>query len=140
MTVDNMKKIIEFCYNNRIILLADEVYQENIWGNVPFTSFRKVLESMPDEIKHGLHLISFFSVSKGFYGECGKRGGYLQITNIGKFEQAQMYKLASINLCSNVVGQEAVELIVNRPKPGDESYELFEKEKKSYFRRIKIKG
>ena len=140
MTVDCMKKLIEFCYKNRMILLADEVYQENIWGNVPFTSFRKVLEMMPEEIKTGLHLISFFSVSKGFYGECGKRGGFFEITNIGKFESAQMYKLASINLCSNVVGQLAVELIVNRPKPGDESYELFEKEKNQILGELKLKA
>lgn len=36
----------------------------------------------------------------------------------------QIYKLASIGLCPNVVGQVVVDLMVNPPKPGEESYEL----------------
>lgn len=39
MTLANMQKIIEFCYKHNLVLLADEVYEENIYGDVPFTSF-----------------------------------------------------------------------------------------------------
>ena len=64
MTLENMQKIIEFCYKHNLVLLADEVYQENIYGDVPFTSFRKALDTMSEEIKKGLVLVTFFSVSK----------------------------------------------------------------------------
>ncbi|KAL7720829.1 Alanine aminotransferase [Entamoeba marina] len=140
LTVDNMKEIIEFCYENNICLLADEVYQENIYGDVPFNSFRKVLYSMDEKIKNGVELISFFSVSKGYYGECGKRGGYFQLENINSFARSQMYKMVSVNLCSNVVGQEVVELVCNPPKEGDDSYELYLKEKTTILDSLKRKA
>ena len=44
MILANMQKIIEFCYKHNLVLLADEVYQENIYGEVPFTPFRKALD------------------------------------------------------------------------------------------------
>ena len=140
MTLQNMQKIIEFCYNHNLVLMADEVYQENIYGEVPWTPFRKALDTMSEEIKKGLILVTFFSVSKGFYGECGKRGGFFRMVNVGEYEKEQIYKLSSVNLCSNVVGQEAVELVVNRPKEGDESYPLFKKEKDQILNELKMKA
>ena len=38
------------------------------------------------------------------------------MVNVGEYEKEQIHKLSSVNLCSNVVGQEAVELVVNRSK------------------------
>jgi len=29
-----------------------------------------------------LQLVSFHTVSKGYWGECGQRGGYFEMTNI----------------------------------------------------------
>ncbi|KAJ3310133.1 hypothetical protein HDU93_005445, partial [Gonapodya sp. JEL0774] len=40
----------------------------------------------------------------------------------------EIYKVASINLCPNVLGQIAVDCMVNPPKPGDESYEVYKGE------------
>jgi alanine transaminase len=140
LPLDKMKQVLQFCYDHKLILLADEVYQENIYESVPFTSFRQALETMPENIRKELMLISFFSVSKGFYGECGKRGGFFRMVNIGEEEKQQIYKLSSVNLCSNVVGQEVVELVVNRPKEGDESYPLFKKEKDQILGELKQKA
>jgi aspartate/methionine/tyrosine aminotransferase len=50
-------------------------------------------------------LISFHSVSKGTSGECGLRGGYHVFTNIHPDTVAQFYKLSSIGLCPNTIGQ-----------------------------------
>ena len=52
-----------------------------------------------------LQLISYHSVSKGFLGECGLRGGYFELFGIDDEVKAQLYKLASISLCSNTIGQ-----------------------------------
>lgn len=49
--------------------------------------------------------------------------------NISPEVKAQMYKLASITLCANTHGQVGVGLMVNRPQPGDASYEIFAEER-----------
>lgn len=33
-------------------------------------------------ISKELQLVSFHTVSKGYWGECGQRGGYFEMTNI----------------------------------------------------------
>jgi hypothetical protein len=76
-----------------------------------------------------VELFSFHTVSKGALGECGLRGGYFEALNIHPDSIAQLYKLSSINLCPNVLGQIAVSLMVNEPKPGQPSYERFIEQK-----------
>uniref|UniRef100_A0A1D1YS87 Alanine aminotransferase 2, mitochondrial n=1 Tax=Anthurium amnicola TaxID=1678845 RepID=A0A1D1YS87_9ARAE len=70
-------------------------------------------------------LVSFQSVSKGYYGECGKRGGYMEVTGFTADVREQIYKIASVNLCSNISGQILASLVMNPPKEGDESYESY---------------
>ncbi|KAG0231842.1 hypothetical protein BGW42_008591 [Actinomortierella wolfii] len=125
----NMREIIEFCHKNRVILLADEVYQTNIYrpNDRPFHSFKKVLKSMGPQYE-GFELISFHSVSKGMVGECGQRGGYFELEGIDKEVVEQIYKISSISLCPNVLGQVMVDLMVNPPKKGDPSYALYKSE------------
>jgi len=129
LTEDNLRDLISFCYDNRLVLCADEVYQENIYSGKPFISSRKVLGSMPEPYKSGLELVSFHTVSKGAHGECGFRGGYMELHNMDPAVVEELYKVASINLCPNVPGQVAVGLMVNPPKPGDVSYPQYKREK-----------
>ena len=86
LTYEDMEGILKFCHDEEIILLADEVYQENIWQSEnPFYSFKKVLRTMEKEGKlpqGDVELFSYHSVSKGFLGECGRRGGYMEMVNI----------------------------------------------------------
>jgi hypothetical protein len=42
---------------------------------------KQVLMDMGRPTSSALELISFHSVSKGFVGECGQRGGYFEMTN-----------------------------------------------------------
>lgn len=141
LSEDNMRLILEFCSKNRIVLMADEVYQTNVYNakERPWISFKKVLRQLEKEGKiptlgkgssssSHVELISFHSTSKGFVGECGRRGGYFELTNIDKEVKEQIYKIASVSLCPAVQGQIAVDLMVNPPKQGDESYPLYEKE------------
>ena len=55
----------------------------------------------------------------GAYGECGLRGGYMELHNMEPELIDEIYKVTSINLCPNVPGQVAVGLMVNPPKPGN---------------------
>lgn len=67
---ENMEEIIDFCYENKISLLADEVYQENIYNPEikNWYSFKKIKHQMGKKY-HDLPLFSFYSVSKGIFGE-----------------------------------------------------------------------
>ncbi|KAB1995585.1 hypothetical protein ES319_D13G171100v1 [Gossypium barbadense] len=112
---ENQKAIVEFCKEEGLVLLADEVYQENVY--VPekkFHSFKKVARSMGYGEKD-IHLVSFQSVSKGYYGECGKRGGYMEVIGFGADVREHIYKLASVNLCSNITGQILASLVMSPP-------------------------
>jgi len=128
-----MKEIVQFCEQNSIVLLADEVYQTNIYGSTPFTSFKKVV----CDLKSSCELISFHSVSKGFLGECGQRGGYMELHNIHPDVAAQLYKLASVSLCSNTSGQIMVGLMCNPPKAGSDSYSLYCSERDAILSSLK---
>jgi alanine transaminase len=49
---ETIKQIIEFSVKNKIVLLADEVYRQNVYKKgAKFTSFRSVLETMPSYCK-----------------------------------------------------------------------------------------
>lgn len=133
---DNMKEIVQFCMDKNLVLLADEVYQSNIYKDNPFISFKKVVHDMKLEDK--LELFSFHSVSKGFLGECGRRGGYMEISPaVNKDVRAQIYKLFSISLCANLDGQIVVDVMVKPPKEGDESYEEYKKERDAILASLK---
>lgn len=123
---ETMRAVVELCAEEGMLLMADEVYQENLWRRAdrPWTSFKKVvcdMESEGSEAATRVQLASFHSVSKGFVGECGRRGGFVELHNIDEAVKAELYKLCSVSLCSNVPGQLMVGLMVNPPVEGDES-------------------
>lgn len=130
LSYENMQEIIAFCKKHSLILLADEVYQSNIYTEgAPFHSFKKVLCEMGDEYKDAFELVSYHSTSKGFLGECGMRGGYMETVGLHPFVEEQLYKLVSINLCSNLPGQLVTELMVNPPREGSPSFATYQAEK-----------
>ena len=44
LTKENIEKIIKFAYDHNLMILADEVYQDNIYGEgCEFYSFKKVI-------------------------------------------------------------------------------------------------
>lgn len=75
----------------------------------------QVVRLLGDEYKD-FPLASMHSISKGFYGECGRRGGYTEFVGFSADVMAQLYKLASINLCSNLNGQICMGLMMNPPQ------------------------
>lgn len=120
-----MVDVVNFCHQNKVLLLADEVYQENVYAEgKQFHSFREVVLSMPDATKAASEtmLVSLHSTSKGIIGECGRRGGYFEMVNIPAELSNQIVKLCSINLCSNVNGQVMTSLMCS-PPTGDAAAE-----------------
>lgn len=132
---EDMVKIIDLAARYNFLIIADEVYQENVYQG-QFLSFKKVLrelqENSPKKYGHVM-LASLHSASKGMIGECGQRGGYMELVGFPNVIRENVLKLASISLCSVVSGQALVELMLNPPVPGEASYEQFHKEKSGIF-------
>jgi aspartate/methionine/tyrosine aminotransferase len=138
LSYENIRMIIEFAKKNELSILADEVYQENIYDpRVRFYPFAKVMDDLKETT---VPLFSFHSVSKGFLGECGHRGGYTEFRNIPPDIMAELVKLQSISLCANVLGQITTYLMVSPPQPGDDSYETYCSERDGILDELKEKA
>lgn len=127
---EDIEAVIKFAAEERLVIMADEVYQTNVFVG-RFHSFKGILRRMqqkePGTYDH-VQLVSLNSVSKGMVGECGHRAGYFELVGFDPEVQAQIYKFISIMLCPPVIGQCLLEMVVNPPKEGDPSFELYDKE------------
>lgn len=129
LTKENIQDIIRFAKEENLLLMADEVYQHNVYASgCQFHSFKKVLMEMGPDY-NTMELASFMSTSKGYMGECGFRGGYAEVINLDPAVKAMLVKSISAKLCSSVSGQAVMDIVVNPPRPGEPSYELFRKER-----------
>ena len=127
---EDIKAVLDFAAEKKLVVLADEVYQTNVFVG-KFHSFKAVLRGLqkaePGKYDN-VELASLHSISKGMVGECGHRGGYFEVTGFDTVVVEQIYKFVSITLCAPVVGQCLVEMMVNPPKEGEPSYELYKQE------------
>ncbi|KDN46269.1 putative alt1-alanine aminotransferase [Tilletiaria anomala UBC 951] len=148
----NIADLVRFAHAQRLVLFADEVYQANIYTSArPFVSFKKVLrdfsqlesqggKAKTDEerrIADEVELVSFHSISKGFTGECGRRGGYFELVNFDPDVLGEVYKMASVSLCPSIQGQIGIDLLVKPPAPGEPSYELYQRESQFILETLK---
>lgn len=124
----SMIDVIGFAQEHRLMIIADEVYQENIYQG-KFLSFAKVIGSEP------VALASLHSISKGFFGECGHRGGYLELRNPPNIKGSHLSftdllnKQASVSLCSSTPGQVLTYLMVKPPTENSTTYQKYSEEK-----------
>lgn len=127
---EDIEAVIKFAAQEKLVVLADEVYQTNVFIG-KFHSFKAILRSLqkaePGKYDN-VELASLHSISKGMVGECGHRGGYFELTGFDPEVVEQIYKFVSITLCSPVIGQCLVEMMCNPPKEGEPSYELYKQE------------
>ncbi|RVE61757.1 hypothetical protein OJAV_G00175710 [Oryzias javanicus] len=124
----SMQEVIRFASEKRLFLLADEVYQGCIYGEKEFVSYKRVLAEMGPPLSDTVELASFHSASKGFMGECGLRGGYVELVNLDPAVQKYIYNLFTTDSCAPLLGQIALDLMTNPPLPGDPSYFQFDQE------------
>lgn len=115
------EEMVSFCAEENLLLIADEVYQTNVYAaGRKFESFKRVLREMGPRYD-AVRLASLNSISKGSFGECGRRGGYVECVNFPAGVKAQLYKLASINLCPNLGGQICMAMMMRPPAAGEPS-------------------
>ena len=113
-------ELICFAAAKGLVVLADEVYQLNVYAEgAAFYSCKQVLRKLqagvlkPPELERGAavcgpaelaaaQLISFHSTSKGLIGECGQRGGYLEMVGFSDATRAQFTKVTATSLSSGM--------------------------------------
>ena len=134
LTKENIAEIIRFARENNLLIVADEVYQHNIWKEgASFFSFKQVM----NEIGVRLELVSLMSASKGYMGECGVRGGYMELDHFDQQVKAVFLKQISARLCSPLIGQCAIDCVVRPPREGEPSSELYNKEREEVLASLK---
>lgn len=142
LPADDIKSVLQFAAKNKLVVIADEVYQTNVFVG-EFISFKKALRDLqketPGQYDH-IELASLHSVSKGMVGECGHRGGYFELIGFHPQVAAEIYKFISIQLCPPVIGQCIVEMMVNPPREGEPSYPLYRKEYDGIFAGLKTRA
>ena len=138
LTRKAVQDVVKFCSKHNLVLLADEVYQENVYeDNAEFYSCKRAAYDSGVLQNNEIELVSFHSTSKGVFGECGRRGGYMELVGFDSKVVDHLYKLASASLCSTVSGQIMTSLMVRGPDPSDDSYESHEAEKAAVFNSLK---
>ena len=91
-------------------------------------------------------LFSLHSISKGFSGECGHRGGYMEIRNMPTMKDSNinlselLIKQASVSLCSNTAGQAILYMMVKPPKKGSSLYITYTQEKNAILSELETKA
>ncbi|KAI0026148.1 PLP-dependent transferase [Xylariomycetidae sp. FL0641] len=132
----DVKSVLDFAAEESLVVMADEVYQTNVFVG-KFHSFRQVLLGLqrdhPGGKYDGVELASLHSVSKGMVGECGHRGGYFDLVGFLPEVEEQIYKFVSITLCAPVIGQCLVEMMVNPPAAGAPSRARYDREYRGIF-------
>jgi alanine transaminase len=107
LSADDIRAVLKFAAEKGIVVMADEVYQTNVFMG-EFISFKKALRDLqkeePGKYDH-IELASLHSISKGMVGECGHRGGYFELVGFDPKVAAEVYKFISIQLCPPVLGQ-----------------------------------
>lgn len=121
-----MEELVRLCEEHSLVLLADEVYQDNLHrrDEHPFHSFKQTVRALNSPIP----LVSFHSISKGVFGECGRRGGYFECCNIPADVRALLYKMVSVGLCPPLSGQVGVDCLMRPPREGEPSHAQWKQE------------
>ncbi|KAL7990234.1 hypothetical protein Chor_010588, partial [Crotalus horridus] len=115
-----IEEVIRFAWEERLFLMADEVGAlEAGEDHAPAQVSPVLLALCP-----GSRLRECDALQR-----CGFRGGYMEVINMDPAVQQQLTKLVSVRLCPPVTGQILLDAVVNRPQPGDPSYQQFSQEK-----------
>lgn len=133
-----VQDVLWFCAKHKLVLLSDEVYQENVYDeNAEFYSAKRAAFDTGLLERDEIELASFHSTSKGVFGECGRRGAYMELVGFDPDVMDHLYKLSSSSLCATVSGQIMTALMCRGPSPGDESYRSHEAEKAAVYESLK---
>lgn len=125
----NVTEIIKFAHKEKLFILADEIYQENVYSETSeFYSFKKVKHELGPPFDK-MELASFISASKGIYGECGLSGCCVEFDEIDECVREQIKRSQSNLLGPNMVSQVVLSCMAQPPTEENDSFELYLREK-----------
>jgi alanine transaminase len=131
LSYNDLADIARICAEEGLVIFSDEVYQPNVYNEpghsdpLSFVSMKKVIRDLDIDVE----LVSFHSTSKGFIGECGRRGGFMELCGFDSEVKDQIMKLASSALCPNTNGQVMTDLMVRPPDLGTNEHSTFTEER-----------
>lgn len=110
MSEKEVADVLAFAAREGLVLMADEVYQDNVY-NQPgttrlahvsheFISFRSALAALrlsSPELAGRVQLVTMHSTSKGYMGECGLRGGFFALD--GAWDPVVKSMLVKVRVC-----------------------------------------
>lgn len=138
LTRDNIVNVIKLAYEENLFILADEVYQDNVYAaDCEFHSFKKVMAEMGAPYD-SVQLASFMSGSKGFTGECGLRAGYTELINVDAKVIAMLVKTIASATCPTVLGQTVMYCATNPPMSYEPSFPVYNEEKSMIMDSFKL--
>ena len=82
LSFDTIAKMFKVAAKYGIVVIADEVYQNNIYyDDVKFHSIKKALRTLQkNETGYkNIQLAFLLLTSKGIFGKCGQRGCYMEL-------------------------------------------------------------
>ncbi|XP_013855877.1 alanine aminotransferase 2 [Austrofundulus limnaeus] len=123
-----IQEVIRLASAEGLVLLVDEVFQDSVFGpDQTFVSYKEVLYQMGEPYSDTVELVSIHSISTARMGECGLRGGYMEVINM---DPGVVQFLRSMQAPSSppVLPQLALELMLNPPAPGDPSHKKYTQE------------
>ncbi|XP_038615911.1 alanine aminotransferase 1-like [Tachyglossus aculeatus] len=138
---ETMEGVILLAARERLLLLADEAYQDLVFGpGCRFLSFRRVLLELGPPLAHSLQLISFASLSSGLAAECGLRAGFFDIVNVDRTLLSGLYNQLTGMSVPPSLGLVAQRALSDPPGPQDPSYLRFAQEKQAVLRALAEKA
>lgn len=124
----SIEEVIKFAAAEGLFLLVDEVDQHSVHGSgSTFVSYKKVLFEMGPGYWDTVEMASLHSLSNGFMGECGLRGGYMELVNVD--EDVKHYAAIFLGLDNSpILGQLALDVMLHPPQPSEPSYQVYTQE------------
>ena len=130
---NTLGELFRECYRRDCMVIADEVYQENDKDNL-FISGRKICLEMGIKVP----TFSLHSISKGFIGECGHRGGYLATCFVEDEVLKTLEKWFSMRLSPNSVGQLFTYAMVKLPYENKNVVKTIHSKKNEYIKKSNL--
>ncbi|XP_067274384.1 alanine aminotransferase 2 [Pseudorasbora parva] len=135
---ESIEDVIRFAADEDLFLLVNEVYQNTVFADgSEFVSYKRVLAEMGAPYSESVQLASLHSLSNGIMGECGFRTGYMELVNVDPAIMLYTEVLLTGDLCPPVIGQIALDVMADPPRPGDPSYTLYTQEVASRLMTLK---
>ncbi|XP_028918974.1 alanine aminotransferase 1-like isoform X2 [Ornithorhynchus anatinus] len=138
---ETMEAVILLAARERLLLLADEAYQDLVLGpGCRFLSFRRVLLELGPPPARSLQLISFASLSSSLVAECGFRAGFFDVVNVDRTLLSGPYKNLNSMSIPPSLGLVAQRALSDPPGPGEPSYLRFTQEKQAVLKALAEKA